>query len=52
MLYENPFSFTGFLIQIICITLGPTWFTAAIYFTLSRMYVKGKLRLLVVELCC
>lgn len=37
MLYENPFSFTGFLIQIICITLGPTWFTAAIYLTLSRM---------------
>ena len=38
MLYENPFSFTGFLMQIICITLGPTFFTAAIYLTLSKMY--------------
>jgi len=37
MLYQNPFSFTGFLMQIICITFGPTWFTAGIYFTLSRM---------------
>ena len=24
---------------IVCITLGPTWFTAAIYVTLSKMYV-------------
>lgn len=38
MLYKDPFSFTGFLIQIICIAIGPTYFTAAIYLTLSKMY--------------
>ena len=37
MLYQNPFDFTGFLLQIICITFGPTWFTAGIYLTLSKM---------------
>lgn len=37
MLHENPFSFAGFLMQIICITLGPTYFTAAIYLTLSKV---------------
>ncbi|KAI4171526.1 MAG: hypothetical protein LQ348_006919 [Seirophora lacunosa] len=37
MLHYNPFTFTGFLIQIICITLGPTWFAAAIYFTLYKI---------------
>lgn len=37
MLWQDPFSFTGFLMQIICITIGPTFFTAAIYITLSKM---------------
>ena len=37
MLHQNPFSFSGFLMQIICLTLGPTWFTAAIYLTLYKM---------------
>lgn len=37
ILYQNPFSFEGFLMQIICITFGPTFFTAGIYFTLSKM---------------
>lgn len=37
ILWQDPFSFTGFLLQICCITLGPTFFTAAIYLTLSRM---------------
>ena len=36
MLWENPWSFTGFLIQIICTTGAPVFFTAAIYVTLSR----------------
>lgn len=39
MLYQNPFTFTGFMIQIILITLGPAFFSAAIYFTLSRIVV-------------
>ncbi|KAL6722288.1 hypothetical protein ACLMJK_001395 [Lecanora helva] len=39
MLYQNPFTFTGFLMQIICITFGPTWFTAAIYLTLSKIVI-------------
>ena len=62
MLYQNPFSFNGFLMQIseyhqhdnqarmrtdgraVCITLGPTFFTAAIYLTLSKMYVWNSSR--------
>jgi hypothetical protein len=39
MLYNNPFGFTGFMIQIILVTLGPAFFSAAIYFTLSRIVV-------------
>ena len=56
-LWQDPFSFNGFLMQIsrcsvrdvieqekinkdiVCITLGPTFFSAAIYLTLSKMYV-------------
>lgn len=37
MLYQNPFSFTGFMIQITTITFGPAFFSAAIYFTLARI---------------
>ncbi|VUC26720.1 unnamed protein product [Clonostachys rosea] len=36
MLWINPWSFTGFLTQMICITGCPVFFTAAIYVTLSR----------------
>jgi hypothetical protein len=39
MLHHNPFSFVGFMIQIILVTLGPAFFSAAIYFTLSRIVV-------------
>lgn len=39
VLHNNPWSFTGFLIQIVLITTAPVFFTAAIYFTLSKMYV-------------
>ena len=37
MLYLDPFSFNGFMLQITTITLGPAFFSAAIYFTLSRI---------------
>ncbi|KAF2154930.1 hypothetical protein K461DRAFT_291832 [Myriangium duriaei CBS 260.36] len=37
MLYNNPFSFTGFMIQICCITFAPVFYCAAIYVLLSRV---------------
>ena len=37
MLWQNPFSFTGFMLQITCITFGPAFFSAAIYFTLAKI---------------
>lgn len=37
MLHRNPFDFSGFLMQIICITLGPTFYTAGIYITLYKI---------------
>lgn len=58
LLWQNPFSFAGFLMQIsesfdisemletainestVCIALGPAFFSAAIYFTLSKMYIS------------
>ncbi|KAF5014007.1 hypothetical protein FDECE_37 [Fusarium decemcellulare] len=36
LLYNNPFSFPGFMIQIVFITSGPVFYTAAIYVTLSK----------------
>lgn len=36
VLYKNPFSFIGFIIQIVFITCGPIFYTAAIYVTLSK----------------
>ncbi|KAL1876306.1 hypothetical protein Daus18300_002935 [Diaporthe australafricana] len=35
ILYHNPFDFTGFMLQIVCITSGPVYFTAAIYVSLA-----------------
>lgn len=35
MLYYNPFSDDGFLMQICCLTLGPAFFAAAIYFCMG-----------------
>ncbi|KAK7725843.1 hypothetical protein SLS63_007835 [Diaporthe eres] len=35
ILYNNPFDFTGFMLQIICITSTPVFFTAAIYVSLA-----------------
>ncbi|KAI9832696.1 MAG: hypothetical protein M1838_005634 [Thelocarpon superellum] len=37
MLWQNPFTFPGFLLQIICITIGPAFYSAAIYLTLSKI---------------
>ncbi|KAJ4125388.1 hypothetical protein NW768_009005 [Fusarium equiseti] len=36
ILYNNPFNFGGFMIQIVFITSGPVFYTAAIYVTLSK----------------
>ncbi|KAL1891738.1 hypothetical protein Sste5346_007488 [Sporothrix stenoceras] len=36
IMHGNPFSFNGFLIQIICITTAPVFICAAIYVTLTR----------------
>ncbi|KAF6790717.1 parasitic phase-specific protein psp-1 [Colletotrichum musicola] len=36
MIYDNPFSFIGFLLQIICITIAPVFFSAAVYVLLSQ----------------
>lgn len=37
LVYQNPFSFDGFIIQICCITISPVFFAAAIYVTLTRV---------------
>ncbi|KID79522.1 Efflux pump himE [Metarhizium brunneum] len=36
MLYNNPFSFVGFMVQIVCLTIAPVFYTASIYVTLSK----------------
>ncbi|KAK3901078.1 RTA1 like protein-domain-containing protein [Staphylotrichum tortipilum] len=35
MMYWNPFNFSAFMLQIICITTGPVYYCAAIYITLA-----------------
>lgn len=39
LLWQNPWSFAGFMLQIIAVGSGPVFFTAAIYVTLARAYV-------------
>ncbi|TQW00040.1 hypothetical protein V2A60_005451 [Cordyceps javanica] len=39
MLWNNPFSYYGFMIQIICLTTAPVFFTASIYVTLSKTII-------------
>lgn len=39
MLWANPWSFIGFLIQMTFITTAPVFYSAAIYITLSRAFV-------------
>ncbi|GFP52068.1 hypothetical protein ACSS6W_003944 [Trichoderma asperelloides] len=36
LLHYNPFSFPGFMIQIVCLTIAPVFYTASIYVTLSK----------------
>ncbi|KAK2052914.1 parasitic phase-specific protein PSP-1 [Colletotrichum caudatum] len=36
IIHNNPFDFQGFLMQIICITVAPVFFSAAIYVLLSQ----------------
>ncbi|KAI8711655.1 hypothetical protein NCS52_01429600 [Fusarium sp. LHS14.1] len=36
VLWKNPWSFGGFMLQMVCVTGGPVFYTAAIYVTLSR----------------
>lgn len=36
MLWQNPWSFAGFMIQIVFVTGAPVYYTAAIYITLSK----------------
>ncbi|KAI1620606.1 RTA1 like protein-domain-containing protein [Exophiala viscosa] len=44
LLYNNPFARPGFLIQIVLITIGPVFFSAAIYVTLFQIvnYISVK----------
>lgn len=35
-MYENPFNFPAFMMQIVFVTGAPVYFTAAIYITLSK----------------
>ena len=35
MMYSNPFDFIGFLLQVIFLTTGPVFYTAAVYVTIS-----------------
>ncbi|KAI1102657.1 RTA1-domain-containing protein [Jackrogersella minutella] len=37
MLYYNPFSFAGFMMQIICIGCAPVFYSAAIYVTMAKI---------------
>ncbi|CAM1502405.1 Fc.00g043890.m01.CDS01 [Cosmosporella sp. VM-42] len=37
IVHDNPFSFNGFLMQIICITIAPVFFCSAIYVLLSQV---------------
>ncbi|UPK89664.1 hypothetical protein LCI18_000599 [Fusarium solani-melongenae] len=39
MMYNNPFSFNAFMIQIVCLTIAPVFYTASIYVTLSKTIV-------------
>ena len=43
ILYNNPWSFVGFMIQIVLITTAPVFYTAAIYVTLAKVLVLARL---------
>ncbi|KAK4943484.1 hypothetical protein LTR10_016975 [Elasticomyces elasticus] len=44
LMYNNPFEHSGFIIQIVLITIGPVFFSAAIYVMLSQIvnYISVK----------
>lgn len=37
--YENQWNQSGFLIQIVCLTIGPAFFAAGIYICLGRIVI-------------
>ncbi|OOQ83630.1 RTA1 domain protein [Penicillium brasilianum] len=39
MMHSNPFDFNAFLLYLICLTLAPAFFTAAIYVCLGRIVI-------------
>lgn len=39
IMWNNPFNFAGFLMQITLVTGAPVWYTASIYITLSKTFV-------------
>ncbi|KAH6670880.1 RTA1 like protein-domain-containing protein [Plectosphaerella plurivora] len=40
ILYDDPFDFNGFIMQIVCITIAPLFFCAAIYVLLSQVVIQ------------
>ena len=45
LLWNNPFSFLGFMLQITCVTGAPVWYTAAIYITLAKTWVNPSINM-------
>ncbi|KAE8371290.1 putative RTA1 domain protein [Aspergillus bertholletiae] len=39
MMHSNPFDFNAFLLYLICLTIAPAFFTAAIYICLGRIVI-------------
>ena len=40
IMYNDPFEFSGFIMQIVCITVAPVFFSASIYLTLHDTIVN------------
>ncbi|KAG9661535.1 RTA1-domain-containing protein, partial [Aureobasidium melanogenum] len=40
IMYNDPWNFNGFIMQIVCITIAPVFMTAAIYVTLYRSILQ------------
>ncbi|KAM0722244.1 hypothetical protein Q7P37_001685 [Cladosporium fusiforme] len=40
IMHDNPWSFTGFMMQIVCIAFAPVYMTAAIYITLYKSVMR------------
>ncbi|KAH9883903.1 RTA1-domain-containing protein [Xylariomycetidae sp. FL2044] len=60
LLYINPFSFAGFMMQIVCVGSAPVFYSAAIYVTITKTVenldpsisrVKPKLYYIIFVLC-